>query len=366
MGRCGPWLFLDAKELCAVSQTCLQQFKAVASFIGCDSTPSRGQKRQISSVTKKPEKGVSNVSQVGATVRQFSCRRTQVPGKNADQGNKKTLLAASAEQKVLNQGCSEAPKSGVPGVNWDRHQQRWLVHWRNKRKSFSPKNKSPEEIKRVCQAAVKQLGKMKKATERIAQLKEIKERYGNYRMSGVKGIHWDMSKRRWKVCCPDGSKQKSKFFRARDLSHEELKRARKEAVEYLHKMNGSGHGTTSRPSTALGNGKPASTSESVKSRAEQTDTQPEAPPTSCASQAVKGERKQLKRKYNTQRKSGVQGIYWEGRRQSWLVRCPHDPMQKTKYFRVTDDSPEEIERARLTAVEHLHKIKGSGHGMQDG
>merc|ERR1711956_54839 len=59
------------------------------------------------------------------------------------------------------------------------------------------------------------------------------------------------------------------------------------------------------------------------------------------------------------RNSGVTGISWDRWFGRWIVDWRHEHQGKRKYIRPKDDSPEEIESARLVAVELLRQVKGS-------
>ncbi|CAK0855209.1 unnamed protein product [Prorocentrum cordatum] len=132
--------------------------------------------------------------------------------------------------------------------------------------------------------------------------------------SGVKHINWVNRKAAWRITYkirngPDQGRKKQLAFRPKDESPEEVEQARLAAVEALRRLE--------EEDRAL------------------------AP-----------------------RQSGVKYIHWVSKKQTWCVRYlmkngPDKGTRKQPTFRPKDGSPEEVERARLAAVQALR-------GLQEG
>ncbi|CAK0855210.1 unnamed protein product [Prorocentrum cordatum] len=217
-------------------------------------------------------------------------------------------------------------QSGVKHINWVNRKAAWRITYkirngpdqgRKKQLAFRPKDESPEEVEQARLAAVEALRRLEE-DDLLGQARVGQARAGSYdppdRQSGVKYVHWVGKRQTWCVRYvikhgPGKGTRKQPIFRPKDGSPEEVERARLAAAQALRRLE--------EEDRAL------------------------AP-----------------------RQSGVKYIHWVSKKQTWCVRYlmkngPDKGTRKQPTFRPKDGSPEEVERARLAAVQALR-------GLQEG
>ncbi|CAK0855212.1 unnamed protein product [Prorocentrum cordatum] len=225
-------------------------------------------------------------------------------------------------------------QSGVKHINWVNRKAAWRITYkirngpdqgRKKQLAFRPKDESPEEVEQARLAAVEALRRLEE-DDLLGQARVGQARAGSYdppdRQSGVKYVHWVGKRQTWCVRYvikhgPGKGTRKQPIFRPKDDSPEEVEQARLAAVEALREL-------------------------------QEED---------CFGRIRSGQ-------HSAERQSGVQHIHWDRRRQLWRVQYrrqngPDEGIKKQPIFRPKDGSPEEVERARLAAVQALR-------GLQEG
>ncbi|CAK0893114.1 unnamed protein product, partial [Prorocentrum cordatum] len=220
--------------------------------------------------------------------------------------------------------------SGVEHVSWLNSEKARRVECRGehgpdrgreKTPSFRPKDESQEEVERARLAAVEALRRL----ERGGQPGRLRAGGGRRGQSGVRHASWVNGEKARCVGCrighgPDRGRKKTPSFRPKGESPEEAERARLAAVEALRRLERGGQ--LGRP--RAGDGHP-------------------------------GRRGQ----------SGVERVRWVSREKARRAeyRARHGPdrgRKKTPPFRPKDESPEEVERAPLAAVEVLRRLERGG------
>ncbi|CAK0872766.1 unnamed protein product [Prorocentrum cordatum] len=220
-----------------------------------------------------------------------------------------------------------AKQSGVPGVCWSVTKQGWKVSWQEGHKGrakcfpaarYQQPGRGPEAAEAAAlQAAVA----FRRELERAGQARAPK---AAERRSGVPGVFWESSGRAWRVQLKSVSASGKQTriqggsFRPKDDTPEEVERARLLAVARLREL------------------------EREQGRAVEVREGAAAP--------------------RVQRQSGVQGVSWRARDSTWVTRYKkRHGSDKGRLIRSTfrpkDDSAEEVERARLAAVEELQKLR---------
>ena len=223
-----------------------------------------------------------------------------------------------------------AKQSGVPGVAWGRAVQAWVVKWyesaqgaKRRKKTFPLATfQQPGQGPEAAEAAALQAAvAFRRELERTGQAKAPKKLE---RQSGVSGVVWQTSSRSWiarlQYTDADGKRKNiyGGIFTPKDDTPEEVERARLLAVERLREL------------------------EREQGRAVEVREGAAAP--------------------RVERQSGVQGICWHIQKGAWQWNFvprngPDKGRRKRPCFQPKDDSPEEVERARLAAVEALQKFK---------
>ncbi|CAK0881611.1 unnamed protein product [Prorocentrum cordatum] len=218
-------------------------------------------------------------------------------------------------------------QSGVKHIHWDKCSAVWRIQYtiqngpdqgRRKRPVFRPKDDSPEEVEQARLAAVEALRRLEDE-DRLGRIRS--GRHSAERQSGVKHIHWDKCSAVWRIQYtiqngPDQGRGKRLVFRPKDDSPEEVEQARLAAVEALLRLE---------EEDQLGQARAGSYSP-------------------------------------TERQSGVKHIRWDNRKTAWRIKYtiqngPDQGRRKQPVFHPYDDSPEEVERARLAAVEALRRLE---------
>ncbi|CAK0866280.1 unnamed protein product [Prorocentrum cordatum] len=141
-------------------------------------------------------------------------------------------------------------------------------------------------------------------------------------------MHWDKRRAAWRIQYrmqngPDQGRKKQPTFRPNDESPEEVERARLAAVKALRQLE--------EEDRALG-------------------------PISLGGKSA-------------ERQSGVKYVFWVSKRQTWRVRYvmkngPGKGTTKQLNFRPEDESLEEVERARLAAVEALRRLQEEDRALE--
>ncbi|CAK0881616.1 unnamed protein product [Prorocentrum cordatum] len=250
-------------------------------------------------------------------------RRGSPPSRRCCGWRRRTGSVGSARASTVQ--CARAASSTYCGTNAVAV---WRIQYtiqngpdqgRRKRPVFRPKDDSPEEVEQARLAAVEALLRL----EEEDQLGQA--RAGSYspteRQSGVKHIRWDNRKTAWRIKYtiqngPDQGRRKQPVFHPYDDSPEEVERARLAAVEALLRLE---------EEDQLGQARAGSYSP-------------------------------------TERQSGVKHIRWDNRKTAWRIKYtiqngPDQGRRKQPVFHPYDDSPEEVERARLAAVEALRRLE---------
>ncbi|CAK0822837.1 unnamed protein product [Prorocentrum cordatum] len=219
-------------------------------------------------------------------------------------------------------------QSGVESVSCVSKKQAWRVRYvmengpgkgTKKQLTFRPKDESPEEVERARLAAVEALRRLEEEDRALGPISL--GRKSAERQSGVKYVNWVSKKQTWGVRYvmkngPGKGSMKQLTFRPKDESPEEVERARLAAVEALRRL-------------------------------EEEDRAPG--PVSSG-------------QHSAERQSGVEYIHWNRTRQAWSVDYhmqsgKNQGTTKQLTFRPKDESPEEVERARLAAVEALRRLE---------
>ncbi|CAK0881618.1 unnamed protein product [Prorocentrum cordatum] len=250
-------------------------------------------------------------------------RRGSPPSRRCCGWRRRTGSVGSARASTVQ--CARAASSTYCGTNAVAV---WRIQYtiqngpdqgRRKRPVFRPKDDSPEEVEQARLAAVEALLRL----EEEDQLGQA--RAGSYspteRQSGVKHIRWDNRKTAWRIKYtiqngPDQGRRKQPVFHPYDDSPEEVERARLAAVEALLRLE---------EEDQLGQARAGSYSP-------------------------------------TERQSGVKHIRWDNRKTAWRIKYtiqngPDQGRRKQPVFRPKDESPEEVEQARLAAVEALRRLE---------
>jgi len=184
----------------------------------------------------------------------------------------------------------------------------------------------------------------------------IDESQAGHRAHPSRGVDWDAGKQSWIVGHPNtgGSQQLAARFKPLDLRAPEIAKARLVATDQRKVLelgradcraaarnSGARKGCTGGTSVQTGAARKENSREegSRKTRAPRTGPQ------------TKQQKKGIRR-------SGVAGVYWDRFRKRWKVQWRDGKKQNTKSIVAKDDSPAEIERARQSALELLHTIKG--------
>ncbi|CAK0881620.1 unnamed protein product [Prorocentrum cordatum] len=218
-------------------------------------------------------------------------------------------------------------QSGVKHIRWDNRKTAWRIKYtmqngpdqgRRKQPVFHPYDESPEEVERARLAAVEALRRLEEE-DRVGRISS--GRHSAVRQSGVKHILWDKGSAVWRIQYtmqngPDQGRRKRPLFRPKDDSPEEVEQARLAAVEALLRLE---------EEDQLGQARAGSYSP-------------------------------------TERQSGVKHIRWDNRKTAWRIKYtiqngPDQGRRKQPVFHPYDDSPEEVERARLAAVEALRRLE---------
>ncbi|CAK0882402.1 unnamed protein product [Prorocentrum cordatum] len=219
-------------------------------------------------------------------------------------------------------------QSGVEHIVWEKSRAAWRVQYkiqngpdqgRQRQPLFRPKDESSEEVEQARLAAVEAMRRLMEE-DRLGQV-----RAGSYspaeRQSGVEHIVWEKSRAAWRVQYkiqngPDQGRQRQPLFRPKDESSEEVEQARLAAVEAMRRL---------MEEDRLGQVRAGSPSPA-------------------------------------ERQSGVKHIVWDKRKTAWCIRYkiqngPDQGRRKTPAFRPKDESPEEVEQARLAAVQALRRLE---------
>ncbi|CAK0881614.1 unnamed protein product [Prorocentrum cordatum] len=218
-------------------------------------------------------------------------------------------------------------QSGVKHIRWDNRKTAWRIKYtmqngpdqgRRKQPVFHPYDESPEEVERARLAAVEALRRLEEE-DRVGRISS--GRHSAVRQSGVKHILWDKGSAVWRIQYtmqngPDQGRRKRPLFRPKDDSPEEVEQARLAAVEALLRLE---------EEDQLGQARAGSYSP-------------------------------------TERQSGVKHIRWDNRKTAWRIKYtiqngPDQGRRKRPVFRPKDESPEEVEQARLAAVEALRRLE---------
>ena len=132
--------------------------------------------------------------------------------------------------------------------------------------------------------------------------------------SGVKGVIWHILEKAWKVILRVNGKQfHGGTFKPKDSTPEEVERARLAAIESRRKLEEKYF--------------------NIK--------QSEGPDLSCP----------------VERKSGVKGVTWAPGSRAWCVHAKRQGHRIRRNFLPKGNTPEDIEHARLVAIEYLQNWK---------
>ncbi|CAK0881617.1 unnamed protein product [Prorocentrum cordatum] len=216
---------------------------------------------------------------------------------------------------------------GVKHIFWDKGSAAWRIKYQIqngpdrgciKQTRFRPKDESPEQVEQARLAAVEALRRLEDE-DRLGRIRS--GRHSAERQSGVKHIHWDKCSAVWRIQYtiqngPDQGRRKRPVFRPKDDSPEEVEQARLAAVEALLRLE---------EEDQLGQARAGSYSPA-------------------------------------ERQSGVKHIRWDNRKTAWRIKYtmqngPDQGRRKQPVFHPYDESPEEVERARLAAVEALRRLE---------
>ncbi|CAK0861064.1 unnamed protein product [Prorocentrum cordatum] len=234
-----------------------------------------------------------------------------------------------------------------------------------KERTFCPKDGSPEEVERARLAAVEALRGLQEEDRALGPISSGRQAE---RQSGVKHINWDKHSAVWRIQYKMENGQargtwKQPAFRPKGESSEEVERARLAAVEALRRLeeedlafepSGSGGPCPSRGRgevplldglfLVVGDDEQRRLQEQDGTLGPSSSDNPSAGPQSA------------------ERQSGVKHIHWNKNRQAWRVwyrirNGPEKGTMKQPTFRPEDESPEEVEQARLAAVEALRRLE---------
>ncbi|CAK0903829.1 unnamed protein product, partial [Prorocentrum cordatum] len=224
-------------------------------------------------------------------------------------------------------------QSGVKHIRWDNRKTAWRIKYtmqngpdqgRRKQPVFHPYDESPEEVERARLAAVEALRRLEEE-DRVGRISS--GRHSAVRQSGVKHILWDKGSAVWRIQYtmqngPDQGRRKRPLFRPKDDSPEEVEQARLAAVEALLRL-------------------------------EEEDR---------VGRISSGQ-------HSAVRQSGVKHILWDKCSAAWRIRYtmqngPDQGRRKQPAFRPKDESPEEVERARLAAVEALRRLQEEDRALE--
>ncbi|CAK0840960.1 unnamed protein product, partial [Prorocentrum cordatum] len=251
------------------------------------------------------------------------------------------LAAVEALRRLQEEDLiGQARASGVKYIHWVTKFQVWRVKYKIKngpdrgcmnQAQFRPKDESPEEVERARLDAVKALRRLQEEARAFGPIGS--DRHSTERQSGVKHIHWDSRRTVWRISYrmqngPHAGRRQQPAFRPKDESPEEVEQARLAAVEALRRL-------------------------------EEED---------LLGQARVGSYDPAKRK-SGERQSGVKYVDWVSKRQAWRVRYvikngPDKGTRKQPTFSPKDESPEEVERARLAAVEALRRLQEEDRALE--
>ncbi|CAK0841819.1 unnamed protein product [Prorocentrum cordatum] len=215
---------------------------------------------------------------------------------------------------------------GVKCICWDKGSAAWRIKYQIqngpdrgciKQTRFRPKDESPEQVEQARLAAVGEVRRLEDE-DRLGRIRS--GRHSAERQSGVKHIHWDkcsaVAHSVYDTERPRSRSRKEPVFRPKDDSPEEVEQARLAAVEALLRLE---------EEDQLGQARARSYSP-------------------------------------TERQSGVKHIRWDNRKTAWRIKYtiqngPDQGRRKQPVFHAYDDSPLEVELARLAAVEALRRLE---------
>jgi len=242
----------------------------------------------------------------------FQSGRVRGASRRPSAGGAATLRAASrrsaAKEPRAATGSQGAKQRDVPGVRWVPVKQCWITRWWegavNKVRTFSVrKYMAPGKTREEAKAeALRDAIALRKELVRTGKLKVKKTVLG----SRIQGVHWNRARKGWQVrIMSDGKYLSGGYFRPKDNTPDEIERARLAAVERRRTLEHE-HG--------------------VHEEAQHT------------SQLVEHD-------------SGILGVTWSRFESQWHVQIALNGKKVNRRFRPKDDTLEEIERARLAAVQ---------------
>ena len=188
----------------------------------------------------------SKAKRIGRTNRKFSVKNFMGPGISEAQADAAALEAAKAfRAELVEKGVLSEPKprdpnftSEVPGVIWDKNQQKWRVQIRlqngRKIKKYVEGGLFTEKVAAETMALeLQEKAGLQRQVKPVATLAELPVFQPKVPYAGVS---WEQRSQQWRAKCDVGGSTRNFYIRPKDHSEAELERSFQVAVAWRKKQ----------------------------------------------------------------------------------------------------------------------------------
>jgi len=257
---------------------------------------------------------------------------------------------------------SDARHSGVRGVFWNRNAKAWNVEWTateggqaRKRRLFAVQHYVENGQGSYEEADAEALRDAVAFRKDLVRRGVVKVARTAQRQSCSRGVSWESRGQGWRVQMRSGGRRINFHFRPKDNTPEEVERARLAAVERRRELEAE-HCEVVVPRDEQ---RPRETDSKDKQQPREMKKKP-------ARRLVVQRRKDTlrhevakaaKAAKAAERQSSGSGVSWDAQSKSWQILVCIGGKRRSFYVHPEDDSVNEVERARLAAVERLRELE---------